>query len=141
AADPYFSRNQGFRPHMLKWFAPLLLFAGKPEMLLRLAIAAIAGAVLFFGVWLISNIAVTFDTLKNPYIIATYGVVLLCFFIMVGSVSWLRLRRLASPAAKASLPGKAPDVPLPMEIVTRRADEMSRTWERGRQQPPPARKP
>ena len=68
---------------MFKWFAPLLLFAGKPEMLLRIAIAAIAGAALFFGVWLISNIAVTFDTLKNPYIIAIYGVVLLCFFIIV----------------------------------------------------------
>ncbi len=125
---------------MFKWFAPLLLFAGKPEMLLRLAVAAIAGAVLFFGVWLISNIAVTFDTLKSPYIIAIYGVVLLCFFIMVGSVSWLRLRRLASPAAKVGLPGKAPDVPLPMDIVNRRADEMSRAWERGRQQAPAARK-
>src|SRR5579872_3707782 len=116
---------------MFKWFAPLLLFVGKPELLLRLAIAAIAGAVLFFGVWLISNIAVTFDTLKNPTIVAIYGVVLACFFILVGSVSWLRLRRLAAPGAKAALPGKAPDVPLPMDIVTRRADEISRKWERG----------
>ena len=33
-------------------------------------VAALAGAVLFFGVWLISNIAVTFDTLKNPTIAA-----------------------------------------------------------------------
>src|SRR5580698_1884708 len=115
---------------MFKWFAPLLLFAGKPEMLLRLVIAAIAGAVLFFGVWLISNIAVTFDTLKSPYIIAAYGAVLMCFFILVGSVSWLRLRRLASPVAKVSLPGKAPDIPLPMDVVTKRADEISRKWER-----------
>src|SRR5580698_3742073 len=125
---------------MFKWFAPLLLFAGKPEMLLRLVIAAIAGAVLFFGVWLISNIAVTFDTLKSPYIIATYGVVLLCFFIMVGSVSWLRLRRLSSPVARVSLPGKAPDIPLPTEIVTRRADEISRKWERVNQRAPASRK-
>ena len=125
---------------MFKWFAPLLLFIGKPELLLRLAIAAIAGAVLFFGVWLISNIAVTFDTLKNPYIIAIYGVVLLCFFILVGSVSWLRLRRLSSPAAKVSLPAKAPDIPLPTEIVARRADQISRQWERGREQAPAPRK-
>jgi hypothetical protein len=51
---------------MLKWFAPLLLFAGKPEVLIRLVVGLLAGAVLFFGVWLISNIAVTFDTLKIP---------------------------------------------------------------------------
>jgi hypothetical protein len=125
---------------MFKWFAPLLLFAGKPEMLLRIAVAAIAGAVLFFGVWLLSNIAVTFDTLKNPYIIAIYGVVLLCFFILVGSVSWLRLRRLAAPAAKISLPGKALEIPLPTEIVTKRANEISRQWERGKQQMPAPRK-
>jgi hypothetical protein len=118
---------------MFKWFAPLLLFAGKPEMVLRLVVAAIAAAVLFFGVWLISNIAVTFDTLRNPYIIAIYGIVLLCFFILVGSVSWLRLRRLSSPTAKLSLPGKTPEIPLPMEIVTKRADEISRKWERGKQ--------
>ena len=76
----------------------LLLLAGKPEVLLRLVVGVLAGAVLFFGVWLISNIAVTFDTLKNPYIAAAYGVVLLCFFVVVGMVAWLRLRRLASPA-------------------------------------------
>ncbi len=126
---------------MFKWFAPLLVFAGKPEILFRIAIAAIAGAVLFFGVWLISNIAVTFDTLKNPYIIAIYGIVLLCFFILVGSVSWVRLHRLSSPPAKASLPGKAPDIPLPMDIVTKRADTISRTWERGKQQTSASRKP
>lgn len=125
---------------MFKWFAPLLLLAGKPELLFRLALAAIAGAVLFFGVWLISNIAVTFDTLKNPYIIAIYGVVLLCFFIIVGSVSWLWLRRFSSPAAKVSLPGKTPDIPLPTEIVTRRADQISRQWERGREQAPAPKK-
>jgi hypothetical protein len=125
---------------MFKWFAPLLLFAGKPEMLLRIAVAAIVGAVLFFGVWLISNIAVTFDTLKNPFIIAIYGVVLLCFFIIVGSVSWLRLRRLSSPAAKLSLPGKAPEIPLPTAIVTKRAAEISRQWELGKQPAPAPRK-
>ena len=125
---------------MFRWFAPLLLFAGKPEMLLRLVIAAIAGAALFFGVWLISNIAVTFDTLKNPTIIAIYGVVLLCFFILVGSVSWMRLRRLAAPAARVSLPSKTPEIPLPMEIVSKRADEISRQWERGKQPAPAPRK-
>ena len=55
---------------MLKWFAPLLLFAGKPEVLIRLLVGVLAGVVLLFGVWLISNIAVTFDTLKNPTIAA-----------------------------------------------------------------------
>ena len=49
---------------MFKWFAPLLLFAAKPEVMIRLLVAVLAGAVLFFGVWLISNIAMTFDTLK-----------------------------------------------------------------------------
>ena len=82
---------------MLRWFAPLLLLAGKPEVLLRILVTAIAAAVLFFGVWLASNIALTFDQLKNPYIAATYGVVLLCFFIGVGTLAWLRLRRLSAP--------------------------------------------
>ncbi len=79
---------------MLKWFAPLLLFAGKPEVLIRLLVGVLAGVVLFFGVWLISNIAVTFDTLKNPAIAAAYGAVLLLFFVVVGMVAWLRLRAL-----------------------------------------------
>ena len=114
---------------MFKWFAPLLLFAGKPELLLRIVVAALTAAVLFFGVWLISNIALTFDTLKNPYIVAIYGVVLLCFFTLVGVVSWLRLRRLSSPA-KVSLPAGAPEMPLPNQIVTKRADEISRRWDR-----------
>jgi hypothetical protein len=121
---------------VFKWFAPLLLFAGKPEMLLRILIAALAGAALFFGVWLISNIALTFDTLKNPYIVAIYGVVLLCFFTLVGVVSWLRLRRMSSPA-KVSLPAGAPEIPLPNEIVTKRAHEISQRWDR---QPGPAAK-
>jgi hypothetical protein len=121
---------------VLKWFAPLLLFAGKPEVLLRVLIAALAGAVLFFGVWLLSNIALTFDTLKNPYIVVIYGVVLLCFFILVGVVSWLRLRRLSAPA-KISLPAGAPEIPLPNEIVTKRADEISRRWDRRDRQPAP----
>lgn len=124
---------------MFKWFAPLLLFAGKPEMLLRILVAALAGAVLFFGVWLLSNIALTFDTLKNPYIVAIYGVVLLCFFILVGVVSWLRLRRLSSPA-KVSLPAGAPEIPLPNEIVSKRADEISRRWDRPDRRPAPAAK-
>jgi hypothetical protein len=125
---------------MFKWFAPLLLFAGKPEMLLRIVVAATAGAVLFFGVWLISNIAVTFDTLKNPYIIAIYGVVLLCFFIIVGSVSWLRLRRLAAPASSVSLLRKTTEIPLPTEIVTKRANEISRQWERSKGHAPAPKK-
>ena len=78
---------------MFRWLAPLVLLAGKPEVLLRILIAGIAAAVLFFGVWLASNIAITFDQLKNPYIAAIYGVVLLCFFIGVGIVAWLRLRQ------------------------------------------------
>jgi hypothetical protein len=124
---------------VFKWFAPLLLFAGKPEVLLRVLIAAVAAAVLFFGVWLISNIAVTFDTLKNPYIVAIYGVVLAFFFALVGVVSWLRLRRLSSPA-KVSLPAGAPEIPLPNEIVTKRADEISRRWDRSDRRSAPAAK-
>ena len=121
---------------MFRWFAPLLLLAGKPEVLLRIAIAAIAGAVLFFGVWLASNIAITFDTLKNPYIAAIYGVVLLCFFILVGSVAWLRLRRLSAPAKLVpSLP--VPEVPLPNELVAKRAEQVSRQWERASRRPAP----
>lgn len=116
---------------MFRWFAPLLLFAGKPEVLVRVVTAATAGAVLAFGVWLLSNVAVTLDTLKNPYIIEAYGAVLLCFFIGVGAVTWLRLRRLSIPRALApSRPQQAP--PLPPEIVTRRAEEISKKWQRGR---------
>jgi hypothetical protein len=124
---------------VFKWFAPLLLFAGKPEVLLRVLVAVLAGAILFFGVWLISNIAVTFDTLKNPYIVAIYGVVLLCFFTLVGVVAWLRLRRLSLPA-KISLPAGAPEIPLPNEIITKRADKILRQWDRHDQRPEPAAK-
>jgi hypothetical protein len=124
---------------VFKWFAPLLLLAGKPELLLRILVAALAAAVLFFGVWVISNIALTFDTLKNPYIVAIYGVVLLCLFTLVGVVSWLRLRRLSSPA-KISLPAGAPEIPLPNEIVTKRADEISLRWDRNDNRPAPAAK-
>ena len=49
---------------MWKWLAPLLLLTGKPEILLRVVTAVIAAAIVAFGVWLLSNIAVTFDTLK-----------------------------------------------------------------------------
>jgi hypothetical protein len=108
-------------------------------VLLRILIAAVAAAILFFGVWLISNIALTFDTLKNPYIVAIYGAVLLCFFTLVGVVSWLRLRRLSSPG-KVSLPAGVPEIPLPNEIVTKRADEISRQWDRHDRRPTPAAK-
>jgi hypothetical protein len=113
---------------MLKWFAPLLLLAGKPEVLIRLVVGVLAGGVLFFGVWLISNIALTFDTLKNPYIAAAYGAVLFCFFLVVGMVTWLRLRRWASPA-KLAPPRAEPELPLPTEIVSKRAKELSNKWE------------
>jgi hypothetical protein len=117
---------------MFRWLAPLVLFAGKPEVLLRILIAAIAAAVLFFGVWLASNIAITFDQLKNPYIAAIYGVVLLCFFIGVGTVAWLRLRRLSSAASAKLVPHQPiPETPLPDAIVTKRADQISRQWQRG----------
>jgi hypothetical protein len=123
---------------MFRWLAPLLLFAGKPEVLLRILVAAIAAAVLFFGVWLASNIAITFDQLKNPYIAATYGVVLLCFFIGVGAVAWLRLRRLSAPARK--LVTRPSEIPLPDAIVTKRAEQISRQWQRGSRSGAPAAK-
>jgi hypothetical protein len=114
---------------MLKWFAPLLLFAGKPEVLIRLLVAILAGVVLFFGVWLISNIAVTFDALKNPTIAAAYGVVLLIFFVVVGTVAWLRLRRLAAPAPRIGTRPTPEMPPLTTEIVSKRAKELSNKWE------------
>ena len=114
---------------MFRWFAPLLLFAAKPEVLVRLLIAALAAAVLFFGVWLISSIAVTFDTLKNPAIALIYGAVLLIFFSVVTAVAWLRLRRLRAPP-KAALPRPAPEAaPLPNEIVSKRAKELAGKWD------------
>jgi GTPase SAR1 family protein len=112
---------------MLKWFAPLLLLAGKPELLIRLVVGALAVAVLLGGVWLISNIALTFDTLKNPYIAAAYGTVLLCFFLVVGMTARLRLRSLGStPKAIGS---KKVEQLLPNEIVAKRARELSAKWE------------
>jgi hypothetical protein len=113
---------------MFKWFAPLLLFAGKPEVLIRLAVGILAGAVLFFGVWLISNIAVTFDTLKNPAIAVAYGAVLLLFFVVVGTAAWLRLRAVASPAKRIASRVEL-EQPLPAEIVGRRAKELAAKWE------------
>jgi hypothetical protein len=113
---------------MLKWFAPLLLFAGKPEVLVRLVVGVLAGAVLFFGVWLISNIAVTFDTLKNPAIAAAYGVVLVLFFVVVAMAVWLRLRALAAPAKRIAARAE-PQPPLPAEIVSKRAKELSSKWQ------------
>src|SRR5271169_5781212 len=114
---------------MFRWFAPLLLFAAKPEVLARVLIAAIAAAVLVLGVWLISNVALTVDALKNPMIAAIYGAVLFCFFAGVGIVAWLRLRRV--PAQEKLAAPKQPAIPLPKEIVSKRAEEISRTWERG----------
>ena len=111
---------------MLKWFAPLLLLAGKPELLIRLVVGALAVAVLLGGVWLISNIALTFDTLKNPYVAAAYGAVLLCFFLVVGMTAWLRLRSLGS--TPKAIVAKV-DQPLPNEIVAKRARELSTKWE------------
>jgi hypothetical protein len=114
---------------MLRWFAPLLLFAAKPEVAIRLVVGGLAAAVLFAGVWLISNIAVTFDTLKNPYIAAAYAAVLLFFFAGVGAVAWLRLRRFAAPAQLAP-PSAEPQLqPLPADIVGARAKELSGRWD------------
>jgi hypothetical protein len=113
---------------MLKWFAPLLLLTAKPEVLIRLVVGALACAVLFGGVWLASNIALTFDTLKSPYIAAAYGVVLLCFFMVVGMVAWLRLRRLGTSPKAITAKVEVP-LPLPTEIVAKRAKELSTKWE------------
>jgi signal recognition particle receptor subunit beta len=114
---------------MFRWFAPLLLFAAKPEVLVRLLVAALAAAVLFFGVWLISSIAVTFDTLKNPTVAVIYGAVLLIFFSVVTAVAWLRLRRLTA-APKAALPQAVPEAPpLSNEIVSKRAKEVAGKWD------------
>ena len=108
---------------MLKWFAPLLLFAGKPEVVIRLVVGVLAGAVLFFGVWLISNIAVTFDALKNPAIAAAYGVVLGMAAVSYILLQWAivacngRSSRLAAALGndlkgKASLAMYAASIPL-----------------------------
>jgi hypothetical protein len=119
---------------MWKWLAPLLLLTGKPEVLLRIITAVIAAAIVAFGVWLLSNIAVTFDTLKNPYIAITYGVVLLLFLISVGSVTWLRLRRPLATAPVSRLTSQ-PEIPLPTEVVSRRAETISKQWERANRLP------
>lgn len=111
---------------MLKWFAPLLLLAGKPEVLIRLVVGALAVAVLLGGVWLISHIALTFDALKNPFVAAAYGAVLLCFFVVVGLTAWLRLRR---PGSTPKAIAAKVQQPLPNEIVTKRARELSTKWE------------
>jgi hypothetical protein len=115
---------------MFKWFAPLLLFAGKPETVVRIVTLAIAGAAVAFGVWVLSNVALTFDALKNPYIAATYGVVLLCFLVGVGIVTGLRFRRLT--AAKTLGPPRSQPLPppLPDEIIAKRAEDISRKWAR-----------
>lgn len=114
--------------NMLKWFAPLLVFAAKPELLLRAFILAVAGGILAFGVWLLSNVAVTFDELKNPYIATGYAAVLACFFIGVGTVTWLRVRRLVAVKRPHSA-GPAPEAPpLSNDMVSRRAATISKKW-------------
>src|SRR5262249_4262809 len=114
---------------MFRWFAPLLLFAAKPEVMIRLLVAALAAAVLFFGVWLISSIAVTFDTLKNTTIAVIYGAVLLIFFSTVTVLALLRLRRLTAPP-KTALPQPAPEaLPLSSEIVGKRTKELVGKWD------------
>jgi hypothetical protein len=124
---------------MLRWFAPLLVFAAKPDVVVRLATAAILCAIMAFGVWLISNVALTVDTLKNPYIAAVYGAVLFCFFVGIGTIAWFRLRRASVPEQRRSLT-RAAEPPLPNEVVGRRATEIAKRWERGdRRAAPPAR--
>jgi hypothetical protein len=124
---------------MLRWFAPLLVFAAKPDVVVRLATAAILCAILAFGVWLISNVALTVDTLKNPYIAAAYGAVLFCFFVGIGTIAWFRLRRVSAPEQRRSLT-RAAEPPLPNEVVDRRATEIAKRWERsGRRAAPPAK--
>src|ERR1700741_4656881 len=114
---------------MFKWFAPLLLFSAQPGVMGPLLVAVLAAAILFFGVWLISSIAVTFDTLKNPAVAAIYGAVLLIFFSVVTVVAWLGLRRLTAPP-KAALPQAAPEPPpLANEIVGKRAKELVGKWD------------
>ena len=121
---------------MFKWFAPLLVFAAKPDLLLRALTLAIAGGILAFGVWLLSNVAVTFDTLKSPYIAATYAIVLACFFILVGAVTWLRVRRLAVSERQRPTIAAPEAPPLSNEVVGRRAEGIARKWLRdGRREP------
>jgi hypothetical protein len=90
---------------------------------------AVAAGILAFGVWLLSHIALTFDALKNPYIEATYGIVLACFFIGVGTVTWLRVRRMTAPKhATPRLRAAEPPPPLAPDVVGRRADAIARKW-------------
>src|SRR3984957_16580463 len=114
---------------MFRWFAPLLLFAAKPEVMIRILGAAVAAAILFFGVWLISNIAVTVDTLKNPTIAIIYGAVILIFFSVVTAVGWLGLPRVAAPVKAVPPPTVAPLPPLTDDIVNRRAKELVGKWD------------
>lgn len=123
---------------MLRWFAPLLVFAAKPDILARVLTLSIAAGVLAFGVWLLSHVALTFDALKNPYIEATYGIVLACFFIGVGAVTWLRVCRIAAPKRTGRLPRDLkPPPPLAAEVVGRRAETISSKWSRDRRKTPP----
>ena len=115
---------------MLKWFAPLLLFAGKPEVLLRLLIAVLAGVVLFFGVWLLSNIAVTFDTLeKSSDRGGVCGGAAPVSLSVVRTVAWLRLRRLTAPARRTTTLAEPERPPLTTEIVSKRAKELANKWD------------
>lgn len=122
---------------MFRWLAPLLLFAGKPDVLVRIITLVVAGAILAFGVWLLSNVALTFDALKNPYVAAIYAVVLSCFLVIVGTVTWLRFRRLQ--ASERRRPGTSAPVleapPLASEVVSRRAQQISDKWARDSRRP------
>jgi hypothetical protein len=83
----------------------------------------------------LSNIALTLDALKSPYIIAAYGFLLFCFFVGVGVIAWLRLRRLVA-GPQAALPRHVAEAPpLADDIVNRRAERMSRAWQRTRRYP------
>jgi hypothetical protein len=122
---------------MLKWFAPLLVFAAKPEVLARVLTLAVAAGGLAFGVWLLSHVALTFDALKNPYIEATYGIVLACFFIGVGVVTWLRVRRMGAPKHASPLSSATePTPPLSSDVVGRLADAVVKKWSRDSRRTP-----
>lgn len=123
---------------MLRWFAPLLVFAAKPEILARVLTLAIAAGILAFGVWLLSHIALTFDALKNPYIEAAYGIVLAVFFIGIGTVTWLRVQRMGVAKRTGRLPLAAEPPPaLAAEVVGRRAETISRKWVGDSRKTPP----
>ena len=106
---------------------PFVTTGRKPEVLIRLVVGALAVAVLLGGVWLISNIALTFDTLRSVY----------CRRLRRRAALFLSPRRNGGVVAPAppgleakSYRGKSRAVlPLPDEIVAKRARELSTKWE------------